>query len=58
MTAMQGVIFTDFVEMVERRFSLRENVLTLMPAEGRADPLVRFRREFGTSSKGPGAPKP
>lgn len=27
-----------------RRFSLRENILTLMPAEGRADPMVKFRR--------------
>jgi len=27
-----------------RRFSLRGNILALMPAEGRADPLVQFRR--------------
>jgi len=30
-----------------RRFSLRGNTLALMPAEGRADPLVRFRRVPG-----------
>lgn len=36
-----------------RRFSLRANVLTLMPAEGRAEPLVAFRR---TSSAAAGRP--
>lgn len=33
-----------------RRFSLKDNVLSLMPAEGRADPLVRFRRETVAAS--------
>jgi heat shock protein HslJ len=34
-----------------RRFMLKDNLLTLMPAEGRADPLVRFRRGAATGSK-------
>lgn len=34
-----------------RRFMLKDNVLSLMPAEGRADPLVRFRRGAAAEGK-------
>lgn len=36
-----------------RRFSLRGNVLTLMPAEGRADPMVAFRRAGAAAAGNP-----
>jgi heat shock protein HslJ len=38
-----------------RRFSLKDDVLSLMPAEGRADPVVRFRREVGGATGAAGA---
>ena len=34
-----------------RRFSLKDNVLSLMPAEGRADPVARFGRVSASGKK-------